>query len=301
METPSVYAVVVTYNGDKWYDRCLGSLANSDLPVHTVVIDNASSPSSVQYLKSAFPDIVLIEEKDNLGFAKANNIGIRYALDNQADFIFLLNQDAWVEKNTLTELVQTFDDNSNVGIASPLHLNGSYSALDKRFASYLTSDFTSDAFMGQLRSYYPIPFINAAAWLVSRNCITTVGGFDTSLFHHYGEDVNYCQRVLYHHYSIILNTRCSICHDRECRNASENEVNTIIASRTPFFWDKIEYGDINHEFDIESIIKRKYLSLAKALLLFSGARIRTINEQIGSFKQIMKSRSINKVGGEIWI
>ena len=95
-----IFAIVITYNGQKWYDRCFGSLSASETPVEIVVVDNASSDDTVGFIKERFPGVHLIESKENLGFAKANNIGIRYALDNDADFVFLLNQDAWIEKDT---------------------------------------------------------------------------------------------------------------------------------------------------------------------------------------------------------
>ncbi len=117
-----IYAIIVTYNGMHWYDRCLGSLRESEIPVDTIVIDNASSDDSVAYIKEHFPEVHLIESKENLGFAKANNIGMRKALDDGADYVFLLNQDAWVERNTLTELIKSFRDNDSVGIAAPITL-----------------------------------------------------------------------------------------------------------------------------------------------------------------------------------
>ena len=102
----SIYTIIVTYNGLKWYDRCFGSLRTSDVPVHTVVIDNASSDGSVAYIREHFPEVTVIEEKENLGFAKANNVGMRYALDHGADYVFLLNQDAWiVQPDTLARMI----------------------------------------------------------------------------------------------------------------------------------------------------------------------------------------------------
>ena len=106
-----IYAIVITYNGKKWYDRCFGSLRDSEMPVETIVIDNTSTDDTIEYIKTHFPSVHLIESKENLGFAKANNIGIRYAIDNNADYVFLLNQDAWIENDTLTALLRTFEEN----------------------------------------------------------------------------------------------------------------------------------------------------------------------------------------------
>lgn len=59
--------------------------------------------------------------------------------------------------------------------------------------------------------------VNAAAWLVSAACIKKVGGFDRLLFTHYGEDDNYCQRLEYHGFELIVNSQAIIYHDRENR------------------------------------------------------------------------------------
>src|SRR5574344_2140153 len=104
MDNLEIYAVVVAYNGMQWYDKCFGSLQASSVPVHTIVIDNASGDNTVAYIKEQFPNVHIIESKTNLGFAKANNIGIKYAMDNNADYVFLLNQDAWIEEDTLSVL-----------------------------------------------------------------------------------------------------------------------------------------------------------------------------------------------------
>ena len=295
-----IYAIVVTYNGKKWYDRCFGSLRDSETPVETIVIDNASSDGTVEYIKAHFPNVHLIESKENLGFAKANNIGIRYVIDNNADYVFLLNQDAWVEKDTLTELLRTFEDNENVGIASPMHLNGSCTALDKRFAHYMGEEFASDAFLQKTKHYYKRPFINAAAWLIGRSCIETVGGFDTMLFYHYGEDDNYCQRVLYHGFNIIADSRCTICHDREDNENYKDKYQTM-SSQTPFFREKSSWGNINEEYGFAQIkkgLRKKYL---KKILLCKFQEARGIEQEISCIELIESSRKINVEKGRHWL
>lgn len=96
----NLFVIIVTYNGEKWIDKCLSSVYKSTIPLTTIVIDNKSSDNTVQYIKTNFPMVILFEYQNNLGFGKANNIGIEYALKNNADYIYLLNQDAWVDPNT---------------------------------------------------------------------------------------------------------------------------------------------------------------------------------------------------------
>lgn len=294
----NIFTIIVTYNGMRWYDRCLGSLRNSETPTSVVVIDNASTDGSAEYIKERFPEVHLIESKENLGFAKANNIGMRKALDDGADYVFLLNQDAWVEPNTLTELVKTFVDNDSVGIASPIHLNGAYSGLDQNFASYIIADFVSDSYMQSIKQYYSIPFVNAAAWLVSRECIERVGGFDILVFRHYGEDNNFCQRVLYHKLKIVLNTRCTFCHDREVRLKKNSN---SFARQVPYYQQRLEFGNINIDWNAQQEIKKmKRKRLMKCIQCnFRGAR--DLNAYIDMLVLIDSSRKKNKTIGSHWL
>ena len=109
----SVYAIIVSYNFNRndWLNKCLTSLKKSSYPVNIIVVDNNSTDNSVNIIKSKYPEVILFEQKENLGFAKANNIAIRYAYDKGADFVFLLNQDAWIEKDTVAKLVEVAEKN----------------------------------------------------------------------------------------------------------------------------------------------------------------------------------------------
>lgn len=296
-----VFAIVVTYNGMRWYEQCLGSLRESRHPVETVVIDNASSDNTVEYIKEHFPDVFLIESKENLGFAKANNIGIRYAIDHDADYVFLLNQDAWVEKDTLTKLLDTFDDNENVGIASPIHLNGSYSGLDSRFCALLPWQFTSDLYIGERKKYYQTTDVNAAAWLISSLCIRKIGGFDTSIFSHCGEDNNYCQRLRYHRLKLVVNTSCTICHDREHRDPS-NDINRELwleVIRKEEFAER--WSNINVDYKMDAIIRSYKWKWIRSMAMFSFQKGKKYKEEMEICQSVKESREINKREGMHWL
>ena len=86
------YVIVVTYNGSKWIDKCFGSLVNSTIPLQIFAVDNGSSDGTPDIIRSKFPSVQVIENKENLGFGQANNIGIRQAYDAGADYVFLLNR-----------------------------------------------------------------------------------------------------------------------------------------------------------------------------------------------------------------
>jgi GT2 family glycosyltransferase len=221
-----VISVVVVYNGMQrnWIEKCLNSLIYSAIPTTVVVIDNGSTDGSVEFVQKNYSQVQLVISSANLGFGKANNVGIKIALDENADYVFLLNQDAWIESNTIEKLVKAHKRESQFGIISPMHLNGTGHSFDGNFLNFLTRDkcneLLSAIFLQKTeQKIYPFKFINAAAWLISKKCVETVGGFSPSFFH-YGEDRNYIQRAEYHNFKVGVVPSAIIYHDRETRGAN---------------------------------------------------------------------------------
>ena len=202
-----VVVIIVTYNGAKWLRKCFQSLEDSTCKVEIIVVDNNSSDNSVEIIQS-FPEIQLIQSAENLGFGKANNIGIQKAIELGADYVFLLNQDTWVFPETISNLVEVAEMNEQFGIVSPLHYSGDEVHLDESFETYWkrkTKSITDNV--------DEVPFVNAAAWLLSKKTIERVGYFEP-LFQHYGEDRNYTDRMLFHQYKTVVVKNAKICHDR---------------------------------------------------------------------------------------
>lgn len=222
MEITKIYVVVVTYNGKQWYDRCFGSLRESKIPVRTIVVDNASTDDSIEYIKINFPEVTLIRSAVNLGFGQGNNKGIIYALENDADYVFLLNQDAWVTPDTFAELIRIHKSKPEFGILSPMHLNAEMTNIEKGLMHYIadfkttTPKLIDDLYFHRLDDVYETNYVNAAAWLLPRKTLETIGGFDP-IFYHYGEDDNYMQRVIYHRMKIGICPKVKVVHDTERR------------------------------------------------------------------------------------
>ena len=96
--------MIVSYNFEPWIERCLSSIWDSDYPSDLVVIDNASTDRTVSIIAERYRWIRLVRSRKNLGFGQANNIGMRMALEEDYDYVFLVNQDAWIEANTVGTL-----------------------------------------------------------------------------------------------------------------------------------------------------------------------------------------------------
>ncbi len=203
-----ISVVVVTFNGEIWIKKNIDSLLNSNYPIDIIVVDNASTDQSVLFLKE-YKNIQLVQNTINLGFGKANNIGIDIALKNGADAVFLLNQDTWVFENTISNLAVKLFQNPNLGIVSPMHFSADETILDSSFSTYYNKTETEI----DSNSIRIVPFVNAAAWLVSKECFQKTGYFEP-IFNHYGEDRNFCDRIRFHEFKIGIVKDASICHDR---------------------------------------------------------------------------------------
>lgn len=211
-----VTTIIVTYNGMKWLEKCLSSLRNSTHPTDIIIIDNGSTDESISFIKANFPEIHLVESKENLGFGKANNVGISYGIKTHSDFYFLLNQDAYIFPDTIGNLIENFQKNPEYGIISPIQLKSNLE-VEQLFYSYLSKlPHLQDKYIPH-KSYenkvFPIDFTNAALWMISKECIMNVGGF-SPLFYHYGEDVDYTQRIKYHHFKNGVSRNAFGIHDR---------------------------------------------------------------------------------------
>jgi GT2 family glycosyltransferase len=117
---PLIYIIIVNWNG--WRDtiNCIESLMAVDYPNFvTLVIDNASTNDSVEQIRSAFPDLLLLEMEKNLGFTGGNNTGINYALDNDADYVLLLNNDVIVDPDFLSAMAEVMENEATIGALNP--------------------------------------------------------------------------------------------------------------------------------------------------------------------------------------
>lgn len=110
------FVIVLNWNGWSDTNACLDSLARLDYPRYqVVVVDNASTDDSVERIRAAHPEVTLLQSGGNLGFAGGNNVGIRHALEQGADYVWLLNNDAVADPHALTALVELAERDPSVG------------------------------------------------------------------------------------------------------------------------------------------------------------------------------------------
>jgi GT2 family glycosyltransferase len=300
-----VYAIVVTYNGMQWIDRCLQSLFNSSCKPFVIVIDNNSADETVAHIQTHYPLAELMQPGKNLGFGQANNIGFKMAIARHAAYIFLLNQDAWTEPDTIEELMRAHSAHPEYGILSPVHFNGSGTELDAHFSMYVSSAVNFGKLFEVEKSHslqsnstvVSVPFVNAAAWLISASCLQTTGGFDP-VFFHYGEDSNYAQRAAFKRFKTGVVPAVKIFHDRDITGRTKN---MSLEKKIQKEWVQllVYLCDVNNDTYYILFIRRclRYtlnfivgcLSLNSEKIVLSAGMLKRLTTSAG---KIMKSRSL---------
>ncbi|RME45924.1 MAG: glycosyltransferase family 2 protein, partial [Chloroflexi bacterium] len=117
---PSVYFIVLNWNQPKMTAECLDSLARQDYPNYrVVVVDNGSTDGSAAILRRRYPWAEIVEISQNIGYSEGNNVGIEYALEQGADYLFLLNNDTEVDPHMLGRLVEVAEAQTEAGMVGP--------------------------------------------------------------------------------------------------------------------------------------------------------------------------------------
>ncbi len=189
------------------------SLFSSTIVPKVIVVDNASHDDTLKIIEEKYSSIDCIKSNINLGFGGANNIGIKKALAENADYIFLLNQDAWVEKNCIENLVTDFENDNRFHLLSPFHYNYNTVGLEYYFKEYVLKQYTPGFKIDKEEKnfIYETTFVHAAAWMMHVDTFRKVGGFDP-LFHHTGEDNDFIQRLLYKKMKAGIVTNAIVYH-----------------------------------------------------------------------------------------
>ena len=214
-----VAIIILNYKNSKDTIECVESLEKIKYKnFEIIIVDNDSRDESIETLRSYFKDKhIVLESNKNGGFAYGNNIGIKYALENGADYILLINNDTTVEENFLDVLVETAEKDKNIGITTGLIMN----YYDRNKIWYNGGEIDWNKFYGYhlnergnfstVEEIKEITFATGCLMLIRKEVFETVGLLPEEYFMYY-EDVDFCAKLADNGYKIIYNPRSVIYH-----------------------------------------------------------------------------------------
>lgn len=205
--------VIVNYNVRYYLAQCIHSLlkAANGIDCEIIIVDNDSKDSSVEFLKTLYPQVQFIENRKNLGFSRANNIAIKQA---RGEYILILNPDTIVKEDLLKDCIELLDGDPQIGATGVRMLNpdGTFAPESRRgiptpFTAFckmsgLNYIFPTSRIFGRYymkfldeHSTTPIEIISGACMFVRKSVLDECGLFDEDFFM-YGEDIDLSYRIL---------------------------------------------------------------------------------------------------------
>ena len=254
-DNPDISVVIVGWNAKHYLELCLESLmsARPRRSMEIIVVDNASSDGSPEMILARFPDVQLIQSRDNLGFAKGNNLALSQA---RGRYIALVNPDVIVFPGCLDALADFLDQNPSVGNVGPRVLNPDLTLQSscRRFpnlwnnfcmATGLATAFKKSRLLsGEHMLYFPhdrilaVDVLVGCFWMVRREALDSVGLLDERFFM-YGEDLDWCRRCWTAGWQVMFYPGALALHHRGGSSAAQ-PVRCAVAQQQSilYYWSK---------------------------------------------------------------
>ena len=281
--------IIVNYNVKEFLQNLIHSIekASSNLTKEIFIIDNASDDGSVDFINEKFPQVKLFANQKNLGFGKANNIGLKEAT---GEFILLINPDTIVAEDTFEKMIQFFKSDKNVGLAGCKILNpdGTLQLACRRSFPGPWTSFTKVTGLSSLfpnskifarynltfldeNQTYEVDAISGSFMMMRKEVYKKVGGFDEQFFM-YGEDLDLCYRIQKNGYKVFYVHTTQIIHYKgESTKRSSLDETKVFYSAMHLFVKKHLSSSLLVEFILRSAIAARsvfaFLGIRKLILL----------------------------------
>lgn len=212
--------IILNYNVRYFLELCLQSVEAAIAPIDAeiIVVDNDSKDDSCVMIKEKFPNVILIENKENSGFSKGNNLGFQKA---NGEYVGILNPDTVVGEDTFTELLKFAENTANLGILGCRLIDGTGRFLPESKRHVPTPQVAIAKMLGHDTLYYvntltedaigEAPVFVGAFMLMKHDVYKRVGGFDEDYFM-YGEDIDLSYKVLQAGYSNYYYGKTTVIH-----------------------------------------------------------------------------------------
>ena len=214
-----VTIIILNWNGKEDTIECLESLKHITYPNYEILlVDNGSTDGSVECFRERYPVMEIIENGENLGFAEGNNVGIRRAMDDGADYVLLLNNDTVVDPEFLGELVKVAEGDEEIGVVGPkiyyydepnkIHYGGGkINWWIGRPYHCLINTIDSDNFINDAED---VDFVTGCCMLLNVQINNDIF-FDEKYFAYF-EDADLCVRLQRSGYKLVYNPNSKIWH-----------------------------------------------------------------------------------------
>jgi len=214
---PRVHVVMLTYNHCEYTLQALDSLGKMTYPNYElIVVDNHSTDRTVEMVEERYPNVTLLVNPSNLGFAAGINSALRLSLDQRADFILIVNNDILVASSLLTHLVAAME--ADVGAASPLIycLDAPKRIWSAGFSKHpllleMRGGARGQIDSGQWRRPFEVDYLLGCAMLLNSAVLREVGLFDERYFFYY-EDLDFSLRVRRRGYRLVTVPQARMWH-----------------------------------------------------------------------------------------
>lgn len=225
----NIYIVIVSYRNFRDVEVCLKSLEKinkKNLVLKTIIVDNSTRGFPADKLKKLFPAVWYLSNQKNIGFGAANNIGIRLALKNKADYILLLNPDtkADYDKDFLPKMTKFMESNPRVGAVGPCLVHPVLEKIYYDYGGYVNKKLARASHLNQVKKskqkFFWRDFVSAACMLAKADVFQKVM-FDERYFL-YLEDVDFCMQLKQNEYKIANLSTAYVWH-RGSTSVSEKE------------------------------------------------------------------------------
>ncbi len=213
--------IILSYNTRQLLKNCLASVVafTGSYKIEVLVSDNGSTDGSLEMVRQEFPQAKLIENGENLGFSKGNNVAIKQALGRH---ILLLNSDTIVEPGAFEKMISKADSDPGIGALGPKVLlpNGQLDPASRRNFPNPANAFLRLFGLRKLSNYnitgpidqeMDVEALTGACMLVPKTVIDKVGMLDEDFFF-YGEDLDWCYRIKNAGYKILYYPSAQITH-----------------------------------------------------------------------------------------
>ncbi len=241
MSLPLLYILVLNNHDYEDTLDCLSSLYKNDYKnIKVILLDNVSSRDMTEVITKKYPQVQIIPLTENLGYAGNNNIGIKVALEQGADWVLILNDDTVLDQMCLSSLIQAGELDHEIGVMGPMvyHFNepqmiqSAGGMLGKYWKSSHLGQNENDH--GQFPSIHIVNWISGCALLVRRTVIEQVGMLDPDYFL-YWEDVDWCVRASQSGWKIVHVPQAKIWHKGVQRDYQPAPFVTYYVTRNHLF------------------------------------------------------------------